>query len=309
MSNIRRHLWVVPIIIIITLITVGSLGIKDLPELSARRPEGTLRLVGELAAIQGFELVNPLDVAVDGDGRVYVADAGNNQIKVFGPKGNLLMALGGGGYFDYPNAVAVGPDYQLYVGEFRKNRIQVIDLLSEEKDVIQVIDEEVAGQPLEPLSLAVGTNGRIFVADRRGAVLILNAQGHVERSFEQLAGTDLETFSFPNGIAHNWAGLMAVTDSNHRRVLLLDTNGNLLKEFNHENLVYPRGVGFAGEEQLIVADALGKQLVLLNPNFEVTAVAAVPGELIVPEGIATNGELVYVTDRMANRVLIFRLKA
>lgn len=270
----------------------------------SEEPYSRLQYVGSLVGPTANELNSPLDVAVDRQGRIYVADAGNNSLKVFNRKGALVASLGGEGRFVYPNAVAVGPDGRVFVGEFRAKRIQVLDRAHRQT---LVIDEKVAGEPLEPLDLAVGEDGRIYVADRRGAVLILGADGKIRRKVQKVEAKPSD-LSFPNGIAVNAAGNILVADSGHRRLLLLGPDGKLAREFTHAKLNYPRGVGFAAGGRMLAADTLGNRVILLGPDFQVLYAKGAVGGTIFPNGLAVHDNLVYAADRANNRVLIFRLE-
>lgn len=267
-------------------------------------PYSRLRYVGSLVGSGAGELNGPLDVTADRQGRIYVADAGSNSLKVFNQKGRLLVSLGGEGRFVYPNAVAVGPDGHVFVGEFRAKRIQVLDRAQQKA---LVIDEKVAGEPLEPLDLAVGEDGRIYVADRRGAVLILGADGKIRRKVQKVEAKPSD-LSFPNGIAVDAAGNILVADSGHRRLLLLNPEGKVIRQFSHAELNYPRGVGFAAGGRMVVADTLGNQVVLLGPEFQVLDAEGALGGTIFPNGLAVRDNMAYVADRANNRVLVFRLE-
>jgi RHS repeat-associated protein len=83
----------------------------------------------------------PEDVAVDPDGSLYIADAGNNRIRRVAPDGIITTVAGsgptgGGGTFggdgglateaelNYPTGVGVGPDGSLYIADAGNNRIR-----------------------------------------------------------------------------------------------------------------------------------------------------------------------------------------
>jgi DNA-binding beta-propeller fold protein YncE len=70
---------------------------------------------------------NPLGVAVDASGNLYVADSGNNRIQRFDTAGNVTAwgSYGSGpGQFDYPEGVDVDSSGSVYVTDLQNNRVQ-----------------------------------------------------------------------------------------------------------------------------------------------------------------------------------------
>ena len=78
----------------------------------------------------------PGDVAVDSSGKVYVADSGNNRIRVI--SNNIVSTLAGSGSagfadgpvttatFDYPHSIAVDSSGNVYVADSSNDRIRLI---------------------------------------------------------------------------------------------------------------------------------------------------------------------------------------
>lgn len=79
------------------------------------------RYIGDFAYGKGA-LQSPLGLAVDGDGRLYAADAGNSRIAVYDDYGNYLYPLGADTLM-YPSAVCVAANGIIWVGDRRMNLI------------------------------------------------------------------------------------------------------------------------------------------------------------------------------------------
>lgn len=92
-------------------------------------PDGTrIRTIGSPGGGPG-QLNAPYDVALDGQGRVDVADACNHRIEVF-TRGGLCLTDWGGlgsgpGQFHQPRGVAVDAGGRVYVADTWNDRIQV----------------------------------------------------------------------------------------------------------------------------------------------------------------------------------------
>src|SRR5215207_1499385 len=79
------------------------------------------------------QFLNPIGVAVDGEGRVYVSDYDADRIQVFAPDGTLLGAWGGSGEaagrFEQPRGIALDGSGNAYVVEAGGKRVQKFRLL------------------------------------------------------------------------------------------------------------------------------------------------------------------------------------
>ena len=71
---------------------------------------------------------SPYGIAVDGSGKVYVADSGNHRIQKFSSKGIFLATWGSNGLrngqFDSPHGIAVDGSGNVYVADSGNHRIQ-----------------------------------------------------------------------------------------------------------------------------------------------------------------------------------------
>lgn len=73
----------------------------------------------------------PTNVALDGDGNVYVTDTLNNRVEIFDADGNFISMFGkhgdGPGYFARPKGIAVDSDGHIWVVDTYQDRVQVFN--------------------------------------------------------------------------------------------------------------------------------------------------------------------------------------
>ena len=110
----------------------------------------------------------PLDVAVDQLGYVYVSDCLNDRIQKFTSDGNFVLEWGshggGNGQFYYPDGIAINANNEIYVADIWNSRIQKFSNSGEyiTQWGSQGSDE---GEFYLPESVAVDTDGLVYVAD------------------------------------------------------------------------------------------------------------------------------------------------
>jgi len=76
-------------------------------------------------------LAEPAGVALDASGKLYIADTGNNRVRVLSPSGTTLRTFGspgsGDGQFNSPWGVALDSSGNIYVSDSGNNRVQKFD--------------------------------------------------------------------------------------------------------------------------------------------------------------------------------------
>jgi sugar lactone lactonase YvrE len=155
----------------------------------------------------------PTGLAVDGSGTVYVADSGNDRIRVIRADGTIATVAGSGeGSVDDgglaiearfvlptgdPYGIAVDAVGNIYIPEPFNRRVRKVD--AETGILTTIAGSGDLGSVLDsPFAAAVGPDGNVYIADSgNSSVLRVHGDGMISR----VAGTDTAGFSGDGGPA------------------------------------------------------------------------------------------------------------
>ncbi len=162
-----------------------------------------LRFFGQRAV----ELNNPAGLLFH-QGKLFVTNMDPGYIMIFDPATEELLEIFGGagdaeGGLSFPNALAAGPDGNLYVSDTANHRIQIY---SPQGDFVRTLVDS-SGIVDSPRGLAFDNHGRLMVVNKMYSdVVILDNNGEAIGNF----GNGI--FNFPNGLAVDGKGGVYVTD-------------------------------------------------------------------------------------------------
>ncbi|MCS7011135.1 MAG: TIGR03663 family protein [Anaerolineales bacterium] len=177
----------------------------------------------------GYELWGPRGIAIDRQGRVYVADTGNKRVVIYDADGNFLSQFGGGGMapgqLDEPVGIAVDDLGRVYVADTWNQRIQVFESPDGGQTWAAIRVWEVQawyGDTLENKPfLALGPQGTLLVTDpEAGRILQFTTEGIFVRGWGD-RGFGAGRFGLASGVAVDTLG----------RVWISDAGNNVLSRF------------------------------------------------------------------------------
>ncbi|MCC7327600.1 MAG: hypothetical protein IT521_12445 [Burkholderiales bacterium] len=280
----------------------------------------------------------PKNVAVDGSGTIYVADAGNNLIRKITSSGVTTTLAGKAGVagtadgtlmsatFDGPSGVALGPGGTVYVADSGSHRIRRI---SPEGTVatfaganwptpVHGFGYSIAGSV--PVAIAVDGSGNVYVAD--------SGMNMIRKVSPSGSDSVLTTAIAPRGVAVDSNGNLYMSDSGNQTIRKIavtgqdtvvagapgssgsaDGNGAAAR-FNN-----PGSLSVDGSGNIYVADAGNHLVRRISAGGTVTTIAGragsvgvilgdLPGSLNAPIGMATdiNGALYTTSENSVLRI-------
>ncbi len=289
------------------------------------------RLVVGSEGSEPGQLQSPRGIAVDGDGFIYVADAGNHRIQKFAPDGQFVAAFGQQSFadnetgvpqgFNEPWGIAMDAGGDIYVADTWNHRIQRLDAQGRVLNNGGEFGQTSPGAALPqtvfygPRDVAVDGTGRTYVTDTGNKrIQVFDPDGVF--AFEWGGGGIAEGYlDEPVGIALGPGGEVFVADTWNRRIQVFDSAGNYLRmwpvvgweETGVEEKPYlaidSSGYVYVTDPsryRVLVFDSFGNYQESFGPyGFDERSFA-------LPTGITVGDDgSIYVTDARSGRVLIY----
>jgi outer membrane protein assembly factor BamB len=151
------------------------------------------------------QFISPIDVAVDAHGKVFVDDDMRNDIQTFDSSGRFLGKFSGPGsapgQLNSQGLMTVDGQGRVWIADYGNHRIEVWD---NDGTFLKALDG--GGVLKGPDAIAVGTDGRLYVADSDAAlVVVLTADGVAQSAWDR-PGPDQPTF-----LSASWLADLVVT--------------------------------------------------------------------------------------------------
>jgi tripartite motif-containing protein 71 len=112
-----------------------------------------------------LSIKEPLGVAIDRTGYIYIVDTWNNRILKTDPIGRIQMQIGGSGRFNNPQGVMIDNSNNIYVCDTGNNRICKLDF-SGVQIAVWGKEGSAKGQFQNPTNASYDRDGNVYVVDQ-----------------------------------------------------------------------------------------------------------------------------------------------
>ncbi|MEW6712012.1 MAG: SMP-30/gluconolactonase/LRE family protein, partial [Candidatus Riflebacteria bacterium] len=238
-------------------------------------------------------LSNPWGIAIAPDGRgIYVADSGNNCIRVFDTSGNLKRTIGSLGsgnlQFSGPRGLAFAQNNYLLVADAGNHRIQVLDNLDAYVTSFGSYGTG-NGQFYSPSGISVDTNLIAYVADSRN---------HRIQRFNPNSTTNPGTWTF--------SGWLGSNDPNAASPGWL-TTGSGLSSSKDGGFNQPYGIGITDDGKLLIGDTNNNRIQIFTAatglfSGKIGTAGTTSGQLNQPLAVIFDGSNVVIADSSNARI-------
>lgn len=307
MSKFRLH-WLV--FVVTGILSAGCGMAADRNAAASNRneqaPQAVYRDVG------GLPLGDPLGLAVDFSGNMYIADGVPGRVVCWlaGGKGSLEFQKPSQQPGFLPIDVEVSAFF-VYALDPAERTLLRFDNRGAYRDILIKFDEVSAGRRVVPTGLDVDSYGRIAVSDAGNhQVILFDSYLSVELSFGSY-GSHPGQFDDPQGVAFMPDGGFLVTDTGNKRLQLFDAGGKYIAAVpsgDSTPLVKPRRAVADKDGSVYVADpGAGRVFVFGSDGVLVRAIVPAGATKFRPTDIDVDpAGAIYVTDAATASLFVFR---
>lgn len=268
-------------------------------------------------------LNKPSDVAVSGQGRIYVVDGVNHAVRVFSSNGEKLFSFGsqgnGNGQLQYPLGIDIDRSGTVYVADSGNHRIQMFN--AEGQFVDKIIIEDNGRHPADPTDVAVDeSRNRCYAVDNdnhRVAVLDLSKKAVIQTY--GTPGSEKLNFRFPFQIALDAEHYLYVVDVINTRVQVLNPQGLFVAYIGGWGVdvgefFRPKGIAVAPDGKIFVSDSYTGVIQIFDADGNFSSAVGQARQPAVqrfktPVGLWVDARnRLYVVQMLANKVSVYQLK-
>ena len=230
---------------------------------------------------------NPFGIAIQSDGKIIIADTGNNVIRRMNADGTGIVNLN---YtFTNPTGVAVQSDGKILIADFGNNAIK---RMNADGSGLVTVKSGIN----QPRGVAVLADGRILYAETGSSrVMRMNSNGS---GATQLGGSN---FSSPFSVTVQADGKILVVDTGNNAIKLMNANGSGVTTLV-SGLNQPRSIAVQSDGKILFSDTNNNLIKRMNADG--SNVINIGNSIQSPTGIAiqTDGKII-VANFSSNKIV------
>ena len=264
------------------------------------------------------KILKPLDLAIGGDGRIAVVDAGKKGVHFFIPAEEkyILLTRAGSDMLVSPVSVTFDENMTMYLSDSALNKVFSYD-------VNGIFEKELLippgkGKFVRPTGLVFNAQlSQLYVVDTLGhAIHKFDDSGVYTGSFGK-RGTGKMEFNMPTHIGVDPQGSVYITDAMNFRAKVFTADDNFVSGFGHHgngsgDFAMPKGIVADRWGVVYVAETLFDKIQLFNIHgdflLDIGSKGSNPAEFWMPSGIFIDrNNVLYVCDTYNKRIQLFQL--
>ena len=268
------------------------------------------------------DFLHPSDVAVGAEGRVYVVDGVNGQVKIFDSAGKFLSSFGekgaGRGKLNHPLGIDIAQNGAVYIADSGNHCVQVFDPAGRFQFEFPVAVKDSPRQP-DPVDVVVDSSrDRCYVVDNDNhRILAYTRDGSRLIKVWGSRGEKPGEFNFPFFAARDSYGILYAVDVLNTRVQAISDEGRTIALIgkwgvDRGQFYRPKGVTIDKKDRIYVSDSfLGVVQVFKRYNTFLGVIGTESGQRLhftTPTGIYIDATLrLYVVEMRQNRVRVYQI--
>jgi YVTN family beta-propeller protein len=253
----------------------------------------------------------PHDLVLSPDGRlIYVADLGNDAVKVLDPQSLATLGTIGRDTLDSPHDVAFDPAGRLLVADTGNDRIAVFELEGTTGRLVESWSDGMRS----PEGVVADAGGLVFVTNASGNDVLALRGGKVAAKAGRRGGGPNE-YARPHDIDLGPDGRLYVSDPGNNRIQVLDKTLAFLAELGGPTYGFhePKYFALDAAGRLFVADEYNHQVKVLDEKRRLALTLGKgrtgkgPDLFNYPEGAEVRGQDLWISDTRNGRIVRYRL--
>jgi DNA-binding beta-propeller fold protein YncE len=266
--------------------------------------------------------LQPSDVAVDKDHRIYVLDGVNHRVKVFNQTGTFLFRFGGKGsakgLFNYPLGITTDRQGRVYVADTGNRRVQVFTPYGKYVSLF-LVKSEKGENPSDPVDLALDEKRKkLYVVDNDNHhILVYSLNGFNLLARWGSEGEGRQELRHPFLITVGKDTSVFVVDVLNARVQVWSPQGEAVSTVGDwgvdlGQLYRPKGVCVDKDNKVYVSDSYLGVIQVFNRYGHFKSVLGTEGGEVMkwkaPVGITIDDrQRLYVVEMLSHRVRVYEI--